>query len=522
MKFMKIVGGLLLVAAMAACGGGGGSAGTTTGGSSSGGGGTAGGVNDGTGGSQSSSAGTISLTVRNAANVEATLIGGAEQGHAVATVTSPSGAPVPGIIVVFSQADAELVTFAPESGTALTDANGRASIDFKATDQTKTGAFTVVASVLLNGSQLTAVKSMQITGSTSTAEVPTSLLFMDASPPAIVIKGAGGAGRSESSTLRFKAVNASNTPIKGAVINFAVSSPNVTLNIPQATSDAEGVVVTTVTSGTTPTSVVVTATAAANAGATVPSSALSVSNGLTMAGGLEIVAEQYNIDGGLTGATTTISAFMRDANGNLVPDGTIASFTTDFGAVGSSSAGSCTSVNGTCSVQFRVQEPRGTGVATVTGTVSLPGNATPLADSIQINMSRSASARAYLDTDTATPGLQPAVATELVLNGVCKDTITLYAGDVNVRALAVGTAITAEGPSRGVTVTVDSGSPVEDSLDANFAPTSFRVTVDATNASPACVAAGALPGSPNASVELRFKSPNGISSIVPMGIRYPR
>jgi hypothetical protein len=367
--------------------------------------------------------------------------------------------------------------------------------------------------VLVGTTTLTAKKGIQITSSAVASATPASMLFLDANPTSIVIKGAGGSGRSETSTLRFKVVDNNNTPVQGAIVNFSVSNSNVTLNIPQATSDADGIVVTTVTSGSTPTSVVVTATAAANSSATVPSSTLSVSNGLTVSGGLEIVAQKYNIDGGVTGTETTVSAFMRDINGNLVPDGTIASFTTDYGAVGSSSAGSCASANGTCSVQFRVQNPRGTtGLATVTATVQLPGQSNPLAASIKINMASSGSARA-LST------LPSTVATVLTLGGTCKDTFTLYAADQYNRSLAAGTTITAQGAGKSTTVSVDAGTPIADQLDPNFTPTSFRVTVDATNASPACNAAGA--GQVQTSFELMFTSPGGVVSTVPVNIAYP-
>jgi hypothetical protein len=513
-RIWKALGGLVLAAALAACGGGGGSPGTTsTGGTqvpvpSS----TTGGVDTSTtGGTQTSSAGQLSLDLQNSSNAATSQLGATETGHAVATVTGPSGSPVSGVIVVFSQADATLLTFAPASGTALTDASGRANIDFKATDPTKPGAVTVVAQVLVGTTTLTAKKAVQISGSALTTATPASMLFLGSNPTSIVIKGAGGTGRSETATLRYKVVDANNTPVQGAVVNFSVSNSNVTLNIPQATSDAEGVVVTTVTSGTTPTSVVVTATAAANTSATVPSSTLSVSNGLTVAGGLEIVAEKYNIDGSVTGSTTKISAFMRDANGNLVPDGTIASFTTDFGAVGSSSAGSCASANGTCTVDFRVQEPRGTGIATVTATVQLPNQPTPLADTLQINMATSAGARAL----SVLPGT---VATVLTLSGTCKDTFALFAADNNNRALAAGTTIAAEGAGKSVGVSIATGSPVADQLSGTV-PTAFRVSVDATSAAPACNPAGT--SSTATTFELKFTSPGGVSSTVPLTIVYP-
>jgi hypothetical protein len=505
---------LVLAVALAACGGGGGSPGATPStplASTTAAGATGVDTTSTTGDTQATSAGSISLQVKNAASADTSSIGGTEQAKAVAKVIGPTGAPLGGVIVVFSQADANLLTIAPASGTALTDATGTASVDIKAANSSQTGAVSVVAQVLVGTTSLSAKKALQITAATTAAEVPRSMLFLDASPSSIVLKGAGGQGRSESATLRFKVVNSSNTPIQGAVVNFTINQPSVTLNITQAVSDAEGVVVTTVTAGTQATSVVVTATAAANSAATVPSSSLSVSNGLTIAGGFEVVAEKYNIDGGVTGSTTKISAFMRDINGNLVPDGTVASFTTDFGAVGSSSAGSCSSLNGACSVDFRVQEPRGAGLATVTGTLQLPGNSAPLSDSVQINMAKSAGSRAL----SALPGT---VATTLTLPaGSCKDTFTLYAADANNHPQAAGGTITALAAGKSVKVAVESGSPVADSLSGQ--PTTFRLTIDATAAAPLCVPGGTV--QQDTSFELQFTSPGNIISTVPMVIKYP-
>jgi Bacterial Ig-like domain (group 1) len=512
MKFIRAIVGGLLLAGLAACGGGGGSAGTTSVGSS----GTsvassASGANttSASGSSQSTTQGSMSLEILNGAGVAASTISSIEQGKAVATVKDATGAPLSGLVVTYSEADATLLSFAPAAKTALTDLNGKASLDIKATDPTKVGAVTVAAAVIISGSNLAAKKSVQITaGGSVIAPVPQAINFLDANPSdkAIVIKGAGGAGRSESATLRFRVVNSSNTPIQGAVINFSVSSGLVTLNTTQATSDADGVVSATVSSGTQPASVVVTAVAAANNTVTANSGNLSVSNGITIAGGLELVAKVYNVDGGTTGAETDISAFLRDAAGNLVPDGTVVSFTTDFGAVGSSSAGSCPTVNGTCSVKFRVQEPRGTGIATIVGSVATSNPI--LSTSIQVHMSKSSSARALISSTGP-------VATVLDLGSSCKDILTLYAGDADNLAIAAGSTITVRTPGKNVTATIKNGSPVLDSL--NYLPTSFRIEIDATAAAPACTGLGAVTLT---NFELEFKSPNGVTSVVPLNIVY--
>jgi hypothetical protein len=510
--FRKTVSCVLLIA-LIACGGGGGSPGATiigTGPTTSS---SAAGANTSTasGSSQTTAQGSISLEILNGAGSPVTTISSVEQGKAVATVKDAAGAPISGVVVSYTEADATLLTFAPAAKTALTDPSGKASLDIKATDPSKIGAVTVAAAVIISAQNLAARKSVQITaGGSVVTPIPQAINFLDANPSdkAIVIKGAGGAGRSESATLRFRVVNSSNTPIQGAIINFSVSSGLVTLNTTQATSDAEGIVSATVSSGMQPASVVVTATAAANGSVSANSGNLSVSNGIAIPGGLELVAKTYNIDGGTTGAETDVSAFLRDASGNLVPDGTVVSFTTDFGAVGSSSAGSCPTSNGTCSVKFRVQEPRGTGIATIVGSVAT--SSPVLSTSIRVHMSKSSSARALV---TATGP----VATVLDLGTSCKDTLTLYAADSGNLAVAANSTITTRDPGKGVKASIKNGSPVLDSLSSGFSPTSFRIEIDATGATPACVGTGAQV---QTSFEIEFKSPNGIASVVPLNIIY--
>jgi hypothetical protein len=46
---------------------------------------------------------------------------------------------VSGVVVTFSQADANLVSFSPSSATALTDTNGVAKVDVAAVSTSTTG-----------------------------------------------------------------------------------------------------------------------------------------------------------------------------------------------------------------------------------------------------------------------------------------------------------------------------------------------------------------------------------------------
>ena len=188
----------------------------------------------------------------------------------------------------------------------------------------------------------------------------------------------------------------------------------MTLNTATAVSDSSGLVIATVQSKTIATSVVIRAESAVNPAIYGVSDTLVISTGEAMDGGFEIVADKYNVDGRFTGDEATVSAFVRDANGNPVADGVAVSFTTDYGVIGTSSRGACTTLDGNCTVTFRVQNPRGGGLATVIGKVTLPSNEV-LTQSMEINMASAVSTPIALD-------LLGNVATQFALVNTCKST----------------------------------------------------------------------------------------------------
>lgn len=451
-----------------------------------------------------------------------TSITSTETVQAVAMVTSAGGTPVSGVVVTFSQSDASLVAFSPSSATALTDASGVAKVDVAAISTSTTGAMTVNAGTTVGNGSWSGSTSFQIKAGSvsSTPAVPAAINFVSVTPSgtAIVVKGAGGNGRTESATLTFKVVDASNAPIEGAKVNFSVNpsvSPpvGVSLNIPSAVSDSAGLVTTTVQSGTQATSVVITATAAANSAVTGQSDTLVVSNNVAVQQAFEIVAAKYNLDGTLTGDSTKVSAYVADANGNPVPDGVAVSFTTDLGAIASSTLGGCLTVNGTCDVTFRVQNPRGNGLATVTATAKV-GNSTQLAGSLQINMAGASGGTPLLTTSAGASWNG-----QLVLSS-CKQTFEMLLQDsATGRSVNAGTTVALNSATSNLSATVKAGSPVLDSR--TFAPTPLSLEVDATSTSlsPACSATGG--NQATGFVTLKFTSTGGDVSYQRFNIVYP-
>lgn len=516
MSWFKNLLAVVLMVLMAACGGGGnGSAGTSV---FEGGTATAG---DTAASSATTAAAAFLVDVSlQRAGVVTTAITSTESVQVVAKVTTKSGAPVSGVVVTFGQS-AALAALSPVSATALTDSSGNAVIDLTAAAVGSTGATTVTASATINGTGYSGQASFSITAGAVATATPKAINFVSVNPAdkAIVIKGAGGNGRSESATLTFKVVDASNAPIKDAIVNFSINpAGGVVLNISSAKSNAEGLVTTTVQSGALPASVVVIAVAAANPAATAPSDTLLVSNGSAVADAFEIVAQIYNLDGRTTGDKTTLSAYVADANGNPVADGVTVSFTTDAGAVASSVLGGCLTVNGACSVDFRVQEPRGTGIATVVASVNV-GAATLLSDSLQINMS-GATGGSYIAVDDP---LSTTPIASIDLGASCAKTFELYLKDSDKgRAPAAGSTIASSAGSTGLTAVIKSGSPVQDQL-AGFSPVKFAVefsvSTTAGGASPICNPTGSTTAA--GFINLVYTTPKGVRFEQRLVMTYP-
>jgi hypothetical protein len=210
-----------------------------------------------------------------------------------------------------------------------------------------------------------------------------SVQFVEAIPTdkSIVIRGQGGNNRTETATLRFRVFDVFNQPLAGKKVNFSVvPSGAVTLNKLTDSTDQNGEVITTVNSLDTPTTFRVQAVlpetaTAGRADISTTSDSIVVTTGLPVQRAFTLGVTQGNVDGwsynsGTTTPAATVTVLLADAFGNPVADGTPIVFQTNLGAIGSSSSGGCTTVNGGCSVPFRTQNPR----VAVPGTPATPCN----------------------------------------------------------------------------------------------------------------------------------------------------
>ncbi len=215
-----------------------------------------------------------------------------------------------------------------------------------------TGDDTVTAAIVQGNTQ-TATVVLTV----ATADV-NSVAFLDAVPQTIALQGTGGAGRSETSQVSFQVLDTTGAPASGTDVAFSLSTTvgGLALTNATATTNEDGIARAIVQAGNVSTSVRVTATI--DAGGTqlsTVSDRLIVSTGLPDQNSVSLARVAGNPGGGdVDGVETGVSVRMADKFNNPVPDGTVAFFTTEYGAIDDS----CELLNGVCDVIWRSQEPR--------------------------------------------------------------------------------------------------------------------------------------------------------------------
>jgi len=138
---------LIAAAVLSACGGGGGDPGAVP--AASGAGST--GTSPGTTTPVATTETKVSLVMNDGSGNPVTSLSGGQSGTLKATVLTPAGKPAAGAIVQFATATDGMLVFTPETGSALTDANGVAVVTVKPASYTTAGALALTATSVVEG-----------------------------------------------------------------------------------------------------------------------------------------------------------------------------------------------------------------------------------------------------------------------------------------------------------------------------------------------------------------------------------
>ena len=176
------------------------------------------------------------------------------------------------------------------------------------------------------------------------------IAFVSALPQNIAVRGTGGPGRQETSTVTFKVLDKNGNPVAGVSVDFfvfsntgtAAGTGGLSLSPTTASSGADGSVSTVVAAGIVNTPVRISASlSATHPAVTSISDQLVVSTGIADQNSFSLSTATFNVEGmshdgceGPVGSTVRIS--LADHFNNPVPDGTAVSFTAEGGVVDAS------------------------------------------------------------------------------------------------------------------------------------------------------------------------------------------
>ncbi len=263
MRHVKALFFALVLSALTACGGGGGSPGTVVGG-------TTPPASSGTT-TATVTAGTVTLQLVDSTNAATTTIGNATPVFARAVLRSSSGSAVAGQVVTFTSASG-LVRFVPSEGTALSDANGVATVQVFPAVSTSAGAGTLLANATIAGVAAAAGSAGFVVPAGSSSGPTLSLGLRNSSNASTNL-----IDRSTATSARAVVLSATGAPIAGALVTFTGNASSISF------SPASGAVL------TDPSGVAMIGVAAASASA---SGAGVLNAAVTIAG--TVISDSFN------------------------------------------------------------------------------------------------------------------------------------------------------------------------------------------------------------------------------------
>lgn len=248
--------------------------------------------------------------------------------------------------------------------SSVCDSTGKASITKSASTINGVATATYTDKGCAGTDTITATLNGKSTQTTIVVAAPkaSNIGYVSATPSSIVLAGTGGTGLSSDSVVTFKVVDSSNTPVPSKVVTFDLSTRvgGIKLNgqtsgTVQATSDASGLVSVTVSAGTVPTPVWVTAVLVDDNTIRTQSTNLTISTGRPTQDRFSLAVGTYNIEGwNRDGTTTSATIHAFDRLGNPVADGTVINFISE----GAGIQPSCATSSGACSVTITSGEFR--------------------------------------------------------------------------------------------------------------------------------------------------------------------
>ncbi|MFA6313395.1 MAG: hypothetical protein WCV99_08405 [Sterolibacterium sp.] len=292
-----------------------------------------------------------------------------------ATVNDASGKGVPNTLVTFT-APASLITMYPASGSTVTDASGRVSIQISGASQTAAGAATITATAIVSGISVSSSVNLNVVATQSAASVsvaltnPTTgaaLTNISSGKPARVTatvkNGSGAVVPNSVVTFTTSATLASMTPSSGTALTDALGQASI--QIDPASPLAAG-------------ATTITATATVDGGAVVGSASFGVTASSVGVPGVSIVLLDPSSGNAVSsispGNPAKVKATIRNAAGSGVPNAVVTFSTTATLATMTPTTGTAlTDASGVATIQIDAASLTAAGATTITATATVDG-----------------------------------------------------------------------------------------------------------------------------------------------------
>jgi hypothetical protein len=300
----------------------------------------------------------VTITVGNGLSADATLAAGATTVISVSIFDIDGSLFIPPLNVEFTSNCA--VSTPPKAvlDANVTSVGGIATATYRADGCSPED--TVTVTVITGGDAITETIVIPV----NEAQVG-SMEFVGVSNPVIALKGTGGQGRSETSTVEFRVLdeNGNSASQKDVTFELTNDAGGISISPTSAQSNNDGLVQTVVRSGDVPGAVRVLAYITPtdtdpgnhNNRISVVSDIMAISTGLPDNNSFTLSPATFNPEGfQRDGEIVNVTVFMADHFNNPVPDGTAVELTTEGGAI----EPNCTTVGGSCTVEWNSQNVR--------------------------------------------------------------------------------------------------------------------------------------------------------------------
>lgn len=190
--------------------------------------------------------------------------------------------------------------------------------------------------------------------------------YVEASASSIALKGLGFTALPETSAVSFAVKDEFNNPISGKTVTFTLSNNSVGVTLAgdddangsvEGLTNADGIAVAYVNSGTSHASISVKATTTKNTGGVIGTQSfpIAVTTGVVDQNSFNLVVDTLNPHAwDIDGETVTFSVRGADSFQNPIPDGTVINFMAESGQV----QPTCITAGGSCTATWTSTNPR--------------------------------------------------------------------------------------------------------------------------------------------------------------------